>query len=121
MLSDGANLKKSNYIEACADLLQSSLVQRDKNKQLLSVHRLVQDAIMATMDAVKKCEMFDQLVRVIWAEWPSAMPKPSKPPELPKPKSSGGRLRVGRWPVCAAMYPHIPSTSPTLACDLRPI
>ncbi|KAI0103000.1 tetratricopeptide repeat domain-containing protein [Nemania sp. FL0031] len=107
MFSDGANFKKSNYIEARADLLQSSLVQRDKNKQILSVHRLVQDAIMATMDAVKKCEMFDQLIRVIWAEWPSAMPKPSKPPELPKPKSSGGRLHVGRWPVCAAMYPHI--------------
>ncbi|KAK5636012.1 hypothetical protein RRF57_011724 [Xylaria bambusicola] len=35
------------------------------------------------------------------------MPKPSKPPELLKPKSSGGRLHVGRWPVCAAMYPHI--------------
>ncbi|KAI1362738.1 tetratricopeptide repeat domain-containing protein [Xylaria arbuscula] len=107
LLSEGANFKKSNYIEARTDLLQSSLVQRDKDRQLLSVHRLVQDAIMATMDAAKKCEMFGQLVEVIWAEWPSAMPKPSKPPELAKPKSSGGRLHVGRWPVCAAMYPHI--------------
>jgi hypothetical protein len=35
------------------------------------------------------------------------MPKPSKEPELPPPKSTGGRLTVGRWPVCAAIYPHV--------------
>ncbi len=33
--------------------------------------------------------------------------KPSKEPELPHPKSTGGRLHVGRWPVCAAIYPHV--------------
>ncbi|KAI1741754.1 tetratricopeptide repeat domain-containing protein [Xylaria scruposa] len=103
----GAEFKKSNYIEARADLLQSSLVQRDKQKQQLSVHRIVQDAILATMDNTKKLGMFDQVVRVLWADWPSAMPKPSKAPELPQPKSSGGRLHVGRWPVCATIYPHV--------------
>ncbi|KAM0521113.1 hypothetical protein ACHAPE_002586 [Trichoderma viride] len=35
------------------------------------------------------------------------MPKPSKDPELPKPKSTGGRLHVARWPVCASIYPHV--------------
>lgn len=35
------------------------------------------------------------------------MPTPSKEPELPQPKSSGGRLHVGRWLVCAAIYPHV--------------
>ena len=107
LLSDSAQLKKSAYVEARTDLLQSSLVQRDKLRHQLSVHRIVQDVIMATMDDVKKRFMFDLIVRTLWASWPSAMPKPSKEPELPQPRSSGGRLHVGRWPACAAIYPHV--------------
>ena len=107
LLSEGGQFRKSNYIEARADLLQSSLVRRDKLKQQVSVHRIVQDTILVTMNAAKKRSMFDRVVRVLWANWPSAMPKPSKKPELPQPKSSGGRLHFGRWPVCAAIYPHV--------------
>ncbi|KAL6699691.1 tetratricopeptide repeat domain-containing protein [Trichoderma pleuroticola] len=107
LFSDGAQFKKSNYMEARSDLLQSSLVSRDKQKQQISVHRLVQDAVLTTMDVEKKQLMFDQVARILWADWPSAMPKPSKEPELPKPKSSGGRLHVSRWPVCASIYPHV--------------
>lgn len=107
-LSEGGTpFKKRNYIEARTDLLQSSLVQRDKQKQHVSVHRIVQDAILATMDPSKKRSIFGQIVRTLWAHWPSAMPKPSKEPELPQPKSAGDRLHVGRWPVCAAIYPHV--------------
>lgn len=107
LLSEGAKFRRSNYIEARTDLLQSSLVQRDKQKQQISVHRIVQGVILATMDAGKKRLMFSHIVRILWADWPSAMPKPSKKPELPQPKSTGGRLYVGRWPVCAAIYPHV--------------
>lgn len=104
---EGAPFKKSHYIDARADLLQSSLVQRDKPNQQLSVHRIVQDTILATTDGATKRTLFGQIVKILWADWPSAMPKPSKKPDLPQPKSSGGRLHVGRWPVCAAMYPHV--------------
>lgn len=107
LFSDGTQFKKSNYMEARSDLLQSSLVSRDKQKQQISVHRLVQDAVLTTMDVEKKQFMFGQVARILWADWPSAMPKPSKEPELPKPKSSGGRLHVSRWPVCASIYPHV--------------
>ncbi|CAG8278644.1 unnamed protein product [Penicillium salamii] len=107
LLSEGAKFKKGNYIDARTDLLQSSLIQRDKQKQQISVHRIVQGVILATMDARKKQFIFDQVVRMLWADWPSAMPKASKKPELPSPKSTGGRLSVGRWPVCAALYPHV--------------
>lgn len=107
LLSKGTKFKKSNYIEARSELLQSSLVQRDKYRQHTSVQRVVQDVVLATMDTGKKWFIFDQIVRLLWADWPSAMPKPSKEPELPKPKSTGGRLHVGRWPVCAAIYPHV--------------
>ncbi|KAE8379026.1 tetratricopeptide repeat domain-containing protein [Aspergillus bertholletiae] len=107
LISEGAQFKRSIYIEARTDLLQSSLVQRDKQNQQLSVHRIVQDVILATMDATKKRLMCDQVVRILWTGWPSAMPKPSKEPQLPQPRSAGGRLSVGRWPVCAAIYPHV--------------
>ncbi|CAG8899390.1 unnamed protein product [Penicillium egyptiacum] len=107
LFSDGASFKESKYIEARNDLLQSSLVRKDNQKQQLSVHRIVQDVILATMDSGRKRYLFDQVVRILWADWPSAMPKPSKEPELPQPKSSGNRLYVGRWPACAAIYPHI--------------
>jgi hypothetical protein len=107
LLFEGTQFKKSNYIEARTDLLQSSLVQRDKQKQQISVHRIVQDVILAAMDVTKKQFIFDQVVRLLWADWPSAMPKQSREPELPQPKSTGGRLHVGRWPVCAAIYPHV--------------
>lgn len=107
LFSDGVQLKKSSYIDARSDLLQSSLVHRDKQRQQISVHRLVQDAIFTTMDDEKKQSMFGQVARILWSDWPSAMPKPSKEPELPKPKSTGGRLHVARWPVCASIYPHV--------------
>lgn len=107
LLSEGTQLKKSTYIDARTDLLQSSLIQGDKQKQQISVHRIVQDVILARMDAIRKRFLFDKVVRNLWADWPSAMPKPSRDPELPRPKSTGGRLSVGRWPVCAAIYPHI--------------
>ncbi|KAI0553925.1 tetratricopeptide repeat domain-containing protein [Xylaria curta] len=73
---------------------QFKKIQRDKQKQQVSVHRIVQDAILATMDSTKKLGTFDQIVRVLWADWPSSMPKPSKAPELPQRKSSGGRLHA---------------------------
>lgn len=107
LCKNGTPFKKSHYLEARADLLQSSLVRRDKSKKQISVHRIVQSAILTTMDIAKKRSMFGRIVQILWADWPSAMPKPSKEPNLPQPKSSGGRLHVGRWPVCAAIYPHI--------------
>lgn len=107
LCKEGISFKKSHYLEARADLLQSSLVQRDKPKQQISVHRIVQDTILTTMDSATKRSMFGQIVQILWADWPSAMPKPSKEPLLPQPKSSGGRLHVGRWPICAALYPHV--------------
>jgi hypothetical protein len=95
------------FNESRLGLVGSSLVQRNKQKRLLSTHRVVQDVVLATMDAKKKQSMFDRIVRLLWSEWPAALPKPSKEPELPQPKSRGGRLHVDQWPACAAIYPHV--------------
>ncbi|GAD96164.1 tetratricopeptide repeat domain-containing protein [Paecilomyces variotii No. 5] len=99
LLSEGNPCKKANYIDARTDLLQSSLVQRDKRNKQLSIHRTIQDVVLTTIDVSKKQLLFEQIVRLLWAEWPSAMPKPSKEPNLPQPKSVGGRLHVARWSI----------------------
>ncbi|KAL1884476.1 hypothetical protein Plec18167_002066 [Paecilomyces lecythidis] len=106
-LSEGIPWRKSNYVAARTDLLQYSLIQRDKRNKQLSIHRVVQDVILAMMDIAKKQLLFDQTVRLLWTEWPSAMPQPSKESNLPQPKSVGGRLHVARWPICEALYPHV--------------
>ncbi len=54
--SDDLTFKKSNYIDARTELLQSSLVQRDKQKQQISVHRIVQDAILTAMEVSKSSQ-----------------------------------------------------------------
>ncbi|KAK2600215.1 hypothetical protein QQS21_005011 [Conoideocrella luteorostrata] len=107
LFSDGSQFKESSYIEARTDLSQSSLVRRDMKKKQITVHRIVQDVVMISMDVTKKRLVFDQVVRALWANWPAAMPKSSKELELPQPRSTGGRLHVERWPLCAAIYPHI--------------
>ncbi|GAB1210700.1 hypothetical protein APSETT445_009496 [Aspergillus pseudonomiae] len=61
LISEGAQFKRSNYIEARTDFLQSSLIRRDKQNRQISVHRIVQDVILATMDATKKRLKCDQL------------------------------------------------------------
>ncbi|KAL7657792.1 hypothetical protein ACMYSQ_003946 [Aspergillus niger] len=99
LLSDGIHFERSIHIEARTDLLQSSLVQRNKEKQQISVHRIVQDVVLATMDDTQKCtrvDQVDQVVRILWTNWPPAMPKPSKDLMLPHPKSTGSPLHVGR-------------------------
>lgn len=107
LLPEHSQFKKWHYIEARTDLLQASLIHRDKQKQSLSVHRTVQDVMFARISLAKKRFMFDLVVRILWENWPSAMPKPSKKPKLPQPKAIGSRLHVGRWPICAVAYPHV--------------
>ncbi|XP_014550301.1 hypothetical protein COCVIDRAFT_43139 [Bipolaris victoriae FI3] len=88
-------------------LIEASVTLLSDGAQFRKIHRIVQEVIMTTMDEFKKRSMFNLIVRTLWADWPSAMPKPLKEPELPQPKLSGGRLHVGRWPVCAAIYPYV--------------
>ncbi|KAJ1716732.1 tetratricopeptide repeat domain-containing protein [Aspergillus flavus] len=57
------------------------------------------------MDATRKQLMCDQVIRILWTRWLSAMPKPSKEPQLLQPRSGGGRLSVGRWPFVQRFTP----------------
>lgn len=98
---------ENSYQEARAALLQSSLIYRDTQKQSVSIHRLIQDAVLTDMDSKAKTATFESALQRLWAEWPAALPKPSRESELPNPKSSGQRLKVTRWPECSRIYPHV--------------
>jgi hypothetical protein len=64
---DGAHFRKSSYIDARTDLLQLSLIKRDKKKQQVSVHRIIQDVVLATIDKAKKQSTFNHTLRALWA------------------------------------------------------
>lgn len=99
--------KNSLYRDLRTELLQSSLVRRNKQKNELFVHRLVQDAVRAKMSPDAAKEVFEFAVRLLWINWPSAMPKPSRKPEYVQPKTADNRSKVARWPLCAQLYPHV--------------
>ncbi|KAH3953529.1 hypothetical protein HBH53_029800 [Parastagonospora nodorum] len=101
------NFKKSLYRDTRTELIQSSLVKRNKQKQELSVHRLVQDAVRAKMSASSAKNMFEVVVRLLWVNWPSGMPKPSRPPQYAQPKITDSRSKISRWPLCGQLYPHV--------------
>jgi hypothetical protein len=99
--------KNSLYRDLRTELLQTSLVRRNKQKNELSVHRLVQDAVRAKMDSATAQRMFDFAVRLIWVNWPAGMPKPSRAPQYPQPRTANEASKVSRWPLCAQLYPHV--------------
>ena len=95
------------YREARTELIQASLVKRNKNTSEISVHRMVQDVLRAKLADDDLVTLFGLAVRLVWIHWPSAMPNPSRQTTSLRPKTSNQRLLVGRWPACAALYPHV--------------
>ena len=98
---------KKSYRAARTSLLQSSLIKRNTQDKKLSVHRLVQDAVRAKLDREHVQAYFRFAVHLLWTGWPSAMPKPSRRMFSMQQKASNKRLLVSRWPLCAALYPHV--------------
>ena len=98
---------KKPYREARTELLQSSLIKRNTQNRELSMHRLVQDAVRAKLDGENVKAYFRFAVHLLWTKWPSAMPKPSLQMFSMQQKASNKRLVVSRWPLCAALYPHV--------------
>ena len=98
---------KRSYREARTELLQSSLIKRNTQNKELSVHRLVQDVVRAKLDREHVQAYFRFAVHLLWTRWPSAMPKPSRRMFSMQQKATNKRLLVSRWPLCAALHPHV--------------
>lgn len=107
LLRDVFSARKDEYEKVRTELLQTSLIRRSNQKNELFVHRLVQNVIRAKLNDDDVKSLFGRVISLLWANWPSAMPKPSRTPEFPQPKAYNKRLEVGRWPLCATLYPHV--------------
>ena len=107
VLAKGFPVKIGAYREARTELLQLSLVRRNPQKKELSVHRLVQDAVLAKAGKKSARASLGLTVHLLWAQWPSAMPKASLQVAGMQKNENNKRLVVGRWPICAALYPHV--------------
>ena len=81
------------YQRARTELLQSSLVARDKTAEKLVVHRLIQDAARTKMDSVRFRAVFSSALMLVSSVWPYA--------------PSGWRHKVKRWRVCEDFSPHV--------------
>lgn len=60
----------SDYQEARAELLQSSLITRERNTKMVVVHRLIQDAARAKMSDDRFDKVFSFALSLVSAAWP---------------------------------------------------
>ncbi|KAJ8133200.1 hypothetical protein O1611_g417 [Lasiodiplodia mahajangana] len=97
------------FRNACTELSQTSLIKSDKRKDdyRISIHRLVQDAVLSTMSNEDISSIFAVLVKTLWDKWPTAFIAPTKFSPILHHKDSNMRYQVGRFPICAGLYPHI--------------
>lgn len=112
ILQVGDPFSKSQFNNARTELLQTSLFRRDKGKNDLSeyrvsVHRLVQDAVLATMPGTDIDTAVEVLIGILWKNWPPTLGPPTKPVPFLKKEANVQHYQVGRYPRCAALYPHI--------------
>lgn len=58
------------YTQARAELISRSLIYRNRDKQTLRVHRLIQDTVRAQMDEATFNEVYSRVLDMIGARWP---------------------------------------------------
>ena len=79
------------YINARTELLKSSLVRRNVESKELTVHRIVQDSAICTMDTERLVAVFRSTLHLLSVAWPSG----------------DFDYKIARWKECEALYPHI--------------
>jgi len=83
----------AEYQRARTELLQSSLISRDRTVQRIRIHRLVQDVAKAKMGSMRTRFVFATCVRLLLPVWPF--------------ETFGWRHGVARWAVCEELFPHV--------------
>lgn len=96
--------KPGDYRAARTELLQTSLIKRNKERKELSIHRLVQDAVRAQMSAEASAQIFWNIVGNLAIQWPSGRAAPSKKMIKGTPPKAHS---VSEWPKRQTLYPHV--------------
>ena len=81
------------YQVARTELLQCSLIFRDKTSKKILSHRLIQDAARAKMKPKRFREVFSTTVMLLSSVWPF--------------EEFSWRHGVARWQLCEELFPHI--------------
>ncbi|KAI9733663.1 MAG: hypothetical protein M1834_003265 [Cirrosporium novae-zelandiae] len=85
--------KKAAYYAARMELLQTSLIKRNEERKEFWMHRVLQDAVRAKMEAQHLFRVFSAATNLISAAWP--------------PASLEKRHNTDRWKACQDLYPHV--------------
>lgn len=95
--TDMTSLPQSDmdYEAVRTELLQSSLVTRNRKDKRLFVHRLAQDAVRANMTDERYSTVFTATLQLLSAVWPH--------------EQAGfiQKYQSNRWPRCNDLYPHM--------------
>ena len=96
--------KLGEYRATRTELLQSSLIKRNKEKSQLSIHRMVQDVVIAQMSTEDISRFFWNAVCNLAMQWPSGRAAPSKKKLQSTPPKAHS---IQEWPKCQILYPHV--------------
>ncbi|RHZ70335.1 hypothetical protein CDV55_108149 [Aspergillus turcosus] len=83
----------TEYQDARAELLDSSLIMVDGSSSKLTIHRLTQDVAKSSMNRDRMTAVFSTAVEILSSNWPQA--------------ERGVRHHVARWKQCESVSPHI--------------
>jgi len=81
------------YQKARSELLQYSLVAKDKSANKLIIHRLIQDTARGKMSNARFLAIFSATARLLASVWPF--------------DTSNWGHSVARWVVCEELFPHV--------------
>ena len=108
--------KPWSYREARTELIQASLIKRYKDKNELTLNRLLQDSFRAKMSLHEKIETFQFAISSICAHWPRTMMPPTKPGT---PVITARLWMIDRWPMCESLNPHVLRLKQLYESDIR--
>ncbi|KAH8704099.1 hypothetical protein BGW36DRAFT_444704 [Talaromyces proteolyticus] len=83
----------AEYQNARTELIQRSLITRQKDKKTLNIHRLIQDAVRARMTDDEFNKVFSSMLSFVSAVWPYE-------------EFSFGN-EIYRWARCQDLFPHV--------------
>lgn len=84
---------RAEYQKARTELIQRSLITRQKDERKLIVHRLIQDAVRARMTEDRFNTVFSSMLSFVSAVWPYE-------------EFSFGN-EIYRWARCEELFPHV--------------
>lgn len=82
-----------NFQNACAELLKSSLISRNRNEKNMRIHRVIQDTVRAEMSSERFNRVYRYALNKLATAWPTTF--------------SGFGNATTNWKVCDQLWNHV--------------